>query len=1546
MRSAAAEVHVTNAPFTNRSSTNNRSSATTTTTETTATTSSSSSSSSSSNSNSNSENQRSRENKCCSSSRGLHKRRDGMSGRGSIENDSASSSFSAPSLLPSKATTEISPASASSALSQIHHQLHSRHIRADTAADLAFPDLGTPSIPLLLPHHQIPKEEPATGRLEGNHPEIVAAASAAPTGTTRAEGRAMDEDYEMEEAEVRRCRNDAGASSDASPSVAQQNVAEQGIGRGGRVAGHGSSFAVRESLLIPPPPHGQVDTSSGRSPAAAYPLTSSTSPPRQYHRPSQLLLPLQQPSYNFHTPGAVQSRLSRSPLADTPDTPSNIATPTESPSGGHRGSLGRASAAQDTFVVASLSSSPPSTSPSHLHLHSHSYSHSHSHSSAPASSSTPATLADTSVPTTVSPLPPRPSLTAPTTATISASQQTSADIHTASVVTAASMAPAYTATETDPGALMDVEQKANIDAAAGGPSSPRISSADITEHTLPSHPAQDTQGAAQPPQSRTPSTQEMPLPQPYHRPPQQGEDADSNTDTLRTILERVMHIERHCESLVQIQTQQTQQIGSLEATVRKYADLRQQVLRSPLAAPASAIATPMDVSPTIPGAEQQQGHSPSHSRFQSLQPQLQPQQQQAAASSSASSSKFPGAASSTGTPTAVGGGIGIPAHETSALAQYPKPAASAIETLPGALPGDQHRRQQLPPQPQSQQQLRHAHQPQSLHRTQSDVVYQERDTEEQYATYRHHQYGGHPQPQQQQQQPASSGGYALPPSSSLYQQQQRQPHSQQGTGYSSRTSPVLLPTTGPSPYSGVASALAPTAPSSSAHSPSLTATGGPIRTQRYSGVTISPVSYRVHESGRLRRGSIHHTQQQQQQQQHAARSWSPQHPPYPTQGNRPASPQSPRGDEQREVRLRPPYLISQQLLKSQPPSSHHSHVQQPQKQQAAGGRYSPQPQHQSMPSAFGYTAAGSATGSSSGMSQQYSVRSVQVPPAIMALPGTSRAKRARVSDTPEGSFHGGSSGDVGYPQASPSYPQHPQQPQQRHLHPHSMLPPIQTSAAMGGGRGSAEPLSVRVGAGAGAGMGSIQLLHPDRVAPIPVSKLKGKAKAGQAGESEGAGAGRSAMAEQAQQYARTSGQQRPASGEAVARGNPDAQPTHSWLATQRQYKIALLHLLTLESFYPSDIAMLNMFRAQGDFTNEQIEANSAALLSWARSWLRYNRNAVLRSTLENKAKATLPQLAEALQHDLHATTDFTTPANIRRCALLRLIYFQWQSVNKLGTKSQSLYRDYETRLREIEALPTIEEQEADWALILKEEQARRLALIRESRGSGSSVVSLVDPRPPHSASSSSSAVPPGGPSARASVKAETPGVQRISRTRRQSLDWPEYAAAQSPPPPPPPQQTGPPTYSTQLSTSQLQQQYSGMAVSPPQQQQQQQHQQHQQQQQHQQHQSHYQGSGGRPAEPPFTAGRSDPLDTGSSHQHHYQRYQQQQQQQQQQHAYQRQYHHSHTQSAFSEPQLHRSYQAPDAASEIEGSGAGGGGRPSMSKDDDSEMSVNLSPEPQ
>ncbi|KAJ2212173.1 hypothetical protein EV179_004862, partial [Coemansia sp. RSA 487] len=389
-------------------------------------------------------------------------------------------------------------------------------------------------------------------------------------------------------------------------------------------------------------------------------------------------------------------------------------------------------------------------------------------------------------------------------------------------------------------------------------------------------------------------------------------------------------------------------------------------------------------------------------------------------------------------------------------------------------------------------------------------------------------------------------------------------------------------------------------------------------------------------------------------------------------------------------------------------------------------------------SAFGYmvpsasasaAAHASATGSSSrpGGGEQYSI-SQQL---FAAGPASTRAKRPRVAEM------GGASLYSSLPSSSSSSNEAALQMPPFHGHAgHNVLPPIRSSTGVRGSASGAgidpspvppppPPLPLpppQVATASALGHGrraeergdSLPLTRPDLAIPqhsIHAAKdRKGKILAvdiaGISGSSGSAGT-------------RTGSSSR---GTTKRAPNPEAQPTPTWLATQRRYKVGLLHLLTLESFYPSDVAMLNMFRAQGDFSNEQIETHGATLLSWARSWLRYNRNAVLRSTLENKAKVPLPQLAEALQHDLHAETDFTEVPNLRRCALLRLIYFQWQAINKLGTKSQSLYRDYEIRLREIEALPTVHEQEADWGAILDEEQSRRLALIRESRGSGGSAI--------------------------------------------------------------------------------------------------------------------------------------------------------------------------------------------------------------------------------
>ncbi|KAJ1921163.1 hypothetical protein H4219_000761 [Mycoemilia scoparia] len=165
---------------------------------------------------------------------------------------------------------------------------------------------------------------------------------------------------------------------------------------------------------------------------------------------------------------------------------------------------------------------------------------------------------------------------------------------------------------------------------------------------------------------------------------------------------------------------------------------------------------------------------------------------------------------------------------------------------------------------------------------------------------------------------------------------------------------------------------------------------------------------------------------------------------------------------------------------------------------------------------------------------------------------------------------------------------------------------------------------------------------------------------------------------------------------------PVSKPDLTDPALQRKYKLALLRLLSLDSFYPTDHCMLGVFRKEDDFSPEAIEIHSSHLLSWSRSWLRYTRNAVLRGTFDNSISKSREQLAKQLQQDMNSTEEFTTPENIRRVALLRLLYFQWQSENRLGTKSSSMYRDYESRLNEIKALPS-SEQEVRWNTILGEE---------------------------------------------------------------------------------------------------------------------------------------------------------------------------------------------------------------------------------------------------
>ncbi|KAJ2457107.1 hypothetical protein GGF42_002880, partial [Coemansia sp. RSA 2424] len=299
-------------------------------------------------------------------------------------------------------------------------------------------------------------------------------------------------------------------------------------------------------------------------------------------------------------------------------------------------------------------------------------------------------------------------------------------------------------------------------------------------------------------------------------------------------------------------------------------------------------------------------------------------------------------------------------------------------------------------------------------------------------------------------------------------------------------------------------------------------------------------------------------------------------------------------------------------------------------------------------------------------------------------------------------------------------------------------------------------------------------------------------------------------------------------------------------------------------------------------------------------------------------------LAEALQHDLHAEVDFTTPSNLRRCTLLRLIYFQWQSINKLGTKSQSMYRDYESRLREIDALPTFEDQEREWESILKEEQQRRLEIIRESRmRSDSNVQPRTKARPEQMYQSKIQMTvaapppppppPPPQPSISAPASASvamgqasemmahgTSAMQQLSLSRRQSADWfPTHpSSAQSPTP-------GPSHY--HYSQQQLQQHYQVPPFPPP-------------------AQLHYR--------PPYHPAQPPPPPPPQylhhiSYRHHHQHHSQPQQMQQQQMQQQQQIHHHYRsrELVMREP--------PDGSGGIQADGV----------DNDSEMSVNLSPEP-
>ncbi|KAJ1854142.1 hypothetical protein LPJ57_007444, partial [Coemansia sp. RSA 486] len=502
--------------------------------------------------------------------------------------------------------------------------------------------------------------------------------------------------------------------------------------------------------------------------------------------------------------------------------------------------------------------------------------------------------------------------------------------------------------------------------------------------------------------------------------------------------------------------------------------------------------------------------------------------------------------------------------------------------------------------------------------------------------------------QQQQHSMSRSAGYKSPtrfatsvhrhhPHPHPHQHQHQHQHSSvRGAPYGSRTSPSTSAT------ESVAVSMA------AAAQPTGTLTYSPPRSHPYhhyqqqqhqqqhkgSASATSPAGHRFyrHDSGsRAHRGSSHPQPHQQQQQQQPSTSW-PLHQQQPMQpiahggGLHGAGDSSsgrvtlpsfasvpPMAETEHEERVHP-----QQQLISQ-------HVLTPHQQQHP----LPPPPHPASTSVPGTSASvfghglRSATGSSTGMHMLYSAQQQQVSAGAGGTAGypSTRAKRPRVAEgVPDGYSVSSGSGENIASAAGSAFRLSVQLPQphyrQTHQHsiqgqgpgqPHAPLPPIRTSS----------DLHPRAANNPGVdGSTAMHLSRPGALTASSSRVIGGGGSHTRPRDSKGKSTAAGDTEQQQQQ------QQQGASAAEVVRGNPDAQPTTAWLASQRHYKIALLHLLTLESFYPSDVAMLNMFRSQGDFTNEQIEANGAALLSWARSWLRYNRNAVLRSTLETKSKST------------------------------------------------------------------------------------------------------------------------------------------------------------------------------------------------------------------------------------------------------------------------------------------------------------------------------------
>ncbi|KAJ2754925.1 hypothetical protein GGI19_002045 [Coemansia pectinata] len=973
------------------------------------------------------------------------------------------------------------------------------------------------------------------------------------------------------------------------------------------------------------------------------------------------------------------------------------------------------------------------------------------------------------------------------------------------------------------------------------------------------------------------------------------------------LLLKVEDIQRYCDSLRQVQVQQASKIRSLEATVRRFSDVTSPssthqhtpaattTTSSAAAQLVSAAVSPPPPSSSIDERMSSHYHQHHHQHHQRM---MMPP------------AFAPLTASSSSAAAAAGGSRPIP-HLPSIQAPMASLSSTSIHRTSDVTPADI-----MSESPQ------YSHQPQPAvayhqsHSAAAAVASERRIVAQMSAGMEQQQHGSQPPPQQH-----------LPLTAP--QHSQHHAYSQQT---STHASPTSFAPRFPAPTHGHQQSQAYRQPRSDQFSPKMARQASPLPQAALGGSQAHSHHHHHRSLGASSRSQLHqHSYQRPSGSVNRSRRGSAA-PSMPLESDRGAMPapyamSSGHGDE-RDMQL----------------PHHHQHLQavqhpQPQRQfQALPPPPLPLSSSSSSrrasagPSAFGYPAIAASTATAmpaplgSATPADFGPRSAGgadggqagALPVIASGHPSMRMKRPRDAESGD-EFAGadvhvsGASGDAAgdvtlshtssrafsmqhqhlQQQPPPHLHHHPAQSRHSHhsSHHHAVLPPIR----IGGGGDGPQQVTPTVPARAAATSfggntgSSLHLVQPSAIAYTH----SGHVASDYSGTVDGPVFSGGSSSEQ------------------PARGNRDAQPTHAWLASQRQYKTALLHLLSLESFYPSDMAMLNMFRSMGDFTADQVEIHGATLLSWARGWLRYSRNAVLRSTLENKAKEPVKLLAEALQHDLHSETDFTTPPNLRRCALLRLIYFQWQAINKLGTKSQSMYRDYESRLREIDALPTLEEQEREWETIVKEEQQRRLEIIRDSRQRSDSVIqprTRVRPEQMFQSRIQMTVAPPQAPpsmppqmSTSAPVSASatagqselahgTSAMQQLSLSRRQSADWLQAypPSAQSPTP-------GPSHYHYSMQHQQQQQQqpqqhYQGAPLPSP-------------------SHLHYRHHHYHPAQPLPPPPAQYPRNLS------YSNFPQQQQPHQQR-------------------QLHYRSREPDGDMQVE------------SMDNDSEMSVNMSPEPQ